>query len=208
MAKASKTVLKYDPRTYELDALKSGSLSLDEMQKEYARLRNIANARLNRFDSPRNAKLKQTQQYKQNVGRYRIPATQLTERQLAKKLTDVADFLQKKGSSVSGARSIITKEIDALHLQGYDFINKSNYWEFVDFMDEIQTRYRNKKIPDSDRIVELWGNAQKLKVSNKQLLKDIDKWKKHRNQIEKLVSDVEDGKYSTRKVKEMIKQFK
>lgn len=188
-----KAILKYDPKSYELAALKSGSLTYDEQLKEYARLRNIANKRLEAFERNKEPHIRRAQAYKDNVGRYRLSASQLTERELRYKLNEVSKFVRAKSSSVTGQRRIMEQEIKGLQLRGYDFINKQNYWDFVDFMDDLKEELHTKKIPDSARIANLFGIAEKLNVKPKDLKRDLNKYLKNYDKLEELAdSDLED----------------
>lgn len=199
-----RAILKYDPKSYELAALKSGSLTYDEQLKEYARLRNIANKRLEAFERNKEPHIRRAQAYKDNVGRYRLPASQLTERELRYKLNEVSKFVRAKASSVTGQRRIMEQEIEGLHVNGYNFINIHNYWDFVDFMDKLKEELHVKKIPDSSRVANLFGIAEKLDVKPKDLKKDLNRYLKYYDDIEDFAKDENLENMTSKQIKERI----
>lgn len=202
-----KAILKYDPKSYELAALKSGSLTYDEQLKEYARLRIIANRRLQAFERSQEPHIRKAEAYKQNVGRYTLPATQLTERQLRYKLNEISKFVSAKASSVSGQKRIMKQQIEGLKLRGYTFINKDNYWSFVDFMSDIKEELHTKKIPDSSRIANLFGIAEKLKVKPKDLKRDLEKFKKHYDALEELSENPKLKDMGSKQLKDVVNKI-
>lgn len=201
------TILTYDPKTYELEALKAGSLTYKQQLKEYARLRNIANRRLEAFERNPEPHIRKSEAYKQNVGRYTLPATQLTQRQLRGALADISKFVSSKSGSVTGQRRLMNQKIEALHRSGYDFVNKQNYWEFVDFMEQAQSAYAGMNIPDSDTVIDLFDivkNKAKIKVSPKKLGRDVRKFVKNAKKIRDIGSKIDEGSLSSEQAKALI----
>lgn len=122
----------------------------EQARREYARLRKIANRRLEALSRnyPESAAAREF--------RGGFPAAKgETDRRIYQRLYDVARYMNRKLSTVTGEREYRKKMIASLHEIGYTFINKSNFDQFTQFMDEVKT-HRNYRSYDSERIVELF----------------------------------------------------
>lgn len=162
-----KSPLKYERDNYNPAYLRN-NLSIKEIKAEYSRLRGIANKRLKSI-ARYNA---ESEIYKRYKDRF-IKMSDLDERQLTYKLTEVADFLSKRLSSVREIKRFENETINALHEDGYTFINKSNIHAFFRFMDATRTAARNSRY-DSDRVVELFEKSERLGVDPNILSQDFE----------------------------------
>lgn len=148
-----KAKLKYDFDLYTPRALMESGIPVKELEREYMRLRAIANKRLQRFEQ--NGTYVWTQAYKSNVGRYKEPVTQLKGQQLYYKLSGLARFIHAEAGSVSGQKRIEKKTIETLRQNSYTFVNKKNFKYFVRYME----KYKSSKllqIYDSDEVVNMF----------------------------------------------------
>lgn len=163
--------LTYNEDLYTPYALRSGALSPEQQRQEYARLRRIANKRLKSFE--KNKKYLKSEAYLQNVNQYLQPATALTERELAYKLTAVAKFVKAKGGSVSGQTRIRKKAIETLNAHGVDFVTTKNFDDFVAYM-EAYRENRETLAYDSDEVVQMFYKDLKAgKAEVKKTLKNF-----------------------------------
>lgn len=171
----------YPDEYYYPEALKSGVLTVEEMRKEYSRLRKLANQRLAALGR---SEFSEHQSYLRNVGRF-VPLAQITsERELVYKLYELKKFTSAKSGSVSGLRSIRKQTIETFHDRGWTFINNSNIKEFGDFMEECRLRgYR--QLYGSERCGELFRAAKGKGVTPAELFDDFAFWMKNREELAK-----------------------
>lgn len=151
-----------------------------EARAEYARLRKIANRRLERLGASEFANSRTYQNW--SSGFEALPPD-APERDVRKALYDVGRFVNLKASSVSGARAAREKFVEKMQSLGYDFINKSNAAEFGEFMREVKTHetYRGY---DSDRVAKLFNSLKEKRISTEDAAKYYEYWMRHRNQLD------------------------
>lgn len=179
----AKNPLKYQPHEYSTyNLLHSGKLSQKEMEREYNRLRQLANSRLERLGK---SEFKGVEAYTRNIGHYTKPASQYSKEQLARKLFEVSKFIGAESSSIRGQQRIRKKTIEKLHAAGYDFINKDNLKAFGDFMEDMRSRSGGHLV-DSDRVAEVFGVARELGVDSKSLERDFDFWLANKDKLENM----------------------
>lgn len=162
----SKSPLKYERDNYNPAYLRN-KLSIKEIRAEYSRLRGIANKRLKAIGryNP------ESQIYKRYADKF-VKLSSLNERQIPYKLTELADFLSSRLSSVTAIKRYENETIKSLHEDGYTFINKSNLHDFLKFMDDTRTAARNSRY-DSDRVVALFEMSERLGVNPDILKQDF-----------------------------------
>lgn len=120
---------KYDPAipaTYEGQTDK-------QMAREYKRLRETANKRLNRLEA---AGFTQEQIYQLNRGRFPAWTKIETKQEKAAYLRDLQMFIASSKSTITGVKKAVQETITNLRGAGYNFITDyKSLREFVDFMD-------------------------------------------------------------------------
>lgn len=165
----------YDP--YVLKAVKP--LTLEEMRHEYARLRKIA---LKRLSALERSEFKDTQTYLRNVGKYDKPASQLKEKELIYKLSDVARMITAETGSVRGLQRQRKKAIAKFHEKGLTFVNIHNFKEFSDFM----TEYHHKSLDemyDSERVADIFEAFEEKGIDPAKTFKDFKFWYDNRQRL-------------------------
>ena len=177
---AKTDILKYDYDYYNIEALKSGTLTMKEMRAEYSRLRKIANARLEALGK---SKFSGTQAYLLNAGKYVTLDKIESERDLMYKLHDLARFVTAKSGSVTGQYEIRRNALESLRERGLTFVNEKNFELFGQFMEEARLR-GYAKIYGSERISELFGVASKKGINPEELFNDFAYWMKNRQNLE------------------------
>ena len=143
-----------------------------QMISEYSRLRSIARKRLERFEG---TEWVDTQQYRANAGRYKPVKEIKNKTELVALLSDVSRFVTARTGSVSGLQSQRRQSIQSLHEHGYTFVNRKNFKQFADFMEDWRTWDRNH-LYDSARVAELYHEAKKKQISPDQLKRDFEFW--------------------------------
>lgn len=162
--------LRYDEDVYTPIGAKS--LTSAELRKEYSRLRSIARKRLQRFEG---TEWTDSQVYLYNKDRYKPLSQVRNDTEVRHLLSDVARFITANRGSVSGLNRARARTIETLQDRGYDFINKSNFKEFTDFM-EYARMYNINRLYDSEQIVELFEDALSRRESREELQQSFRKW--------------------------------
>ena len=143
-----------------------------QMISEYSRLRSIARKRLERFEG---TEWVDTQQYRANAGRYKPVKEIKNKTELVALLSDVSRFVTARTGSVSGLQVQRRQSIQSLHEHGYTFVNRKNFKQFADFMEDWRTWDRNR-LYDSARVAELYHEAKKKQIPPDQLKRDFEFW--------------------------------
>lgn len=184
---------------YHYEAFKYGNISRAELTKEYSRLRQTANKRLQRMQG---TKYEQTQTYLRNAGKYKTlaqiekearqhtknmgaeAAQKYVDRIVALKLADLYKFLTAKTGSIRGMQRVENEIIETLHERGITFVNKSNIQRFGEYMEYLRVLHQNQSF-DSERAQELFGIASKKGIDPMQIAEDYNYWKAHQEELEK-----------------------
>lgn len=175
----AKNPLKYERDNYNPSYLRN-NLTIKEIRAEYSRLRGIANKRLKSIGryNP------ESQIYKRYADKF-VKLSTLNDRQIPYKLTELADFLSSRLSSVTAIKRYENETIKSLHEDGYTFINKSNLHDFLKFMDDTRTAARNSRY-DSDRVVALFEMSERLGVNPEILKQDFTYYMENLDELERI----------------------
>lgn len=150
-----------------------------EARAEYARLRREANRRL---DLMRASEFKNFKAIRNRPENYEALPKNASETQVRAALFDVARYISLKTSSIRGARRTVQKTLETLQEHGYDFINKNNILDFMEFMAEVKKHKAAKGLPSGDK-VEMWKTAYEKRIDTLTLAKDFDFWLEHRHDL-------------------------
>lgn len=119
-------------------------MPIEDVKKEYSRLRSIANKRLQRF---KGTEWESTKVYQINADKYKPIAEYKTEAQLRHAHLALVKFVQSERGSVSGLQRSRNKSIKTLRQSGYTFVNKSNYNSVMEFMADLRSVYKAHQVP-------------------------------------------------------------
>lgn len=149
-----------------------------ELRKEYSRLRSIIRKRLERMGA---SDFKRTEFYKSKSGYY-VPLKQIKDkRSLVRLLHDLSVDIRSRRSQTSKMEKQRDSFLDTMHEKGYTFLNKSNYFDFIDFMSAAE-REGLKLLYDSERIVEFFEDVKEQKqIPEAQLRSKFEEWYKQQH---------------------------
>lgn len=176
------------PEAYYPEALRSGTLTPEEMRSHYSYLRKIANKRLQRFVG---SEFEDAQSYIKNVGKF-VPLSDINnERELMFKLYEVNKFVRARSSSVTGLRQIRNETIETFHDRGFTWVNKNNIKQFGDYLEYMRAKYGAKQF-DSERAAELFGMIQKGNVglNVEDVQNDFKFWAQHADELSQMPKNV------------------
>ena len=143
-----------------------------EMRKEYSRLRKVANRRLKTLSNSEIGMRSNTWKFYMNE----FPSARgKGKAEIAHRLSSAYYFLSLKSSSVTGLREMRNDFIESMHDQGYTWINKENYFDFIDFMETVKSYY-DVVTYDSDRAVDVFDVMTEAGFSTDDLKNDFDWW--------------------------------
>ena len=177
----------YKKSLYTKQAIKdSGILSTEQLESEYSRLARLRNARITRLEKKfpnmdieyeRAPKLSSLVDEEGN----------LKMTQFSSALSETYKFLNKKTTTVTGFRRQVERSIKSFNkMFDSDIINEENIQDLYDFLEDYRNKYNVQKIPDSDRLLDTYAEAVRLNIDPQSLLKDIDYWKSHYNEMKNL----------------------
>lgn len=129
------------------------------LKKEYSRLREIANRRLNRLQA---SEYKETDIAKEYAGGFAILAE---VEDLPRELTKLARFVASERTSVTGLKRIDRQTVETLQEHGYDFVNTKNVRQFGAFMEEMRQAGLSK-LYSSEFIATWWSERDASKRDN------------------------------------------
>ena len=185
---------------YHYEAFKNGNVSRVELRKEYSRLRQVANSRLDRMVG---TKYEKSQTYKRNAGKYTTldeieaealaharnikpeAAQKYVDLHVAKKLAEMYKFLTAKSSSIRGMQAIENRMIETFREKGLTFINKSNIQQFGEYMDYLRSIHKGR-VFDSERAADVFGTAVRKGINPEEIAEDFEYWKEHETQLSAL----------------------
>lgn len=151
-------------------------LTNKQIRHEYSKLRATANKRLLRLQAAGLG----------SRGDFRYPKVKdLTSGELAAELANVSRFLRDPRTTVSGEKKYVSEEITQLHEKGYDWINRSNFYEFIDFMEEMRGEMGGRYF-DSGDAADVFNEGQRLNIPSNVLKKNFDYFAQNLSAVEKV----------------------
>ena len=161
----ARAVLSKPREAYTVSSIEmAGSFTYAEARKEYTRLRNIANKRLNRLLE---AGYGDSDIYRANVGKYPSYKEFSTPRELYNALSSLSWFITAQQSTVSGQRDIETKIRDTL-ASNYGTPQDMDLKKFGNFMEFMRAKYQGKEY-DSERSAKIYRESLKKGITLDQL---------------------------------------
>lgn len=156
-----------------------------EARRIYAELRKTANKRMKRL-------------HEQGFGNYNLANVYFPQtRDLFDKasveyaILDVSSYLRDPRTTLKQLRKIEEKTAEALKESGYS-IPKEKLGDFGNYMDAMRDRYKNRLLPPSDLIAQVWEQAERKGMSGKTLMRNFNKWLDDRDKLEKTLSVLEE----------------
>lgn len=119
------------------------------LRREYTRLRDIAQKRLARMGG---TMFSRSETYQQNVGQFEKTRDIKTASQLRQNLTQLARFVMAESSTIQGQKSLMQRGISKWREKGYQWVNESNWFDFVDFLEYVKSN--EEKVYDLDKAME------------------------------------------------------
>ena len=144
------------------------------------------------------------------------PASRYSKQELAMKLSELENVLSANTSTLTGLREQRASVIDTLKDRGYENINKSNFSDYVKFMESTRSlalsilryRYTSAGVPtgeDRNTRLELFNAAQAKGITTNSLIKDFRFYVEHLDEIKALPDRPKGRKLGIKSIKKMLK---
>lgn len=183
-------------KTYRPNEAKN--LSERELRSEYARLRRLANRRLNNLE-------------KRNLGTWGAnrfgSARGMSAEYVEAALLEVSRFLRDPRHTVRGEQQHIDSVIDTFRERGIDFIDRSNFYQFTDFMNGLREQY-SEKLFDSSDALEVFGNMQRLGLDPEEVKNHFDYYAQNADKLSRLRVPKTDRGKSYQEIRRKIRRLK
>ena len=157
MAKSKYGALKM-PREFYDTSLSAKMFTEKEARAEYSRLARLANARIATMQRRGYGNAAVLKDYPATFA----PAGGANEKQIRKRLQEVAHFMSLKTTSYTGARAARKKTVETLRANGYDFITMDNVEAFGRFMGAANDHYGNRHAYDSEQIADIFDYLDEI----------------------------------------------
>lgn len=174
-----------------------GQMTNKQIRQEYSKLRSVANKRLGRLQAAGLG----------DRGNYRFPVIKGRDNaQIAADLADVSRFLRDPRTTVTGERQFVKQEIKMLHDRGYDFVDRTNFYDFIKFMEEKREEVGNKLF-DSGDAADVFNEGQRLNIPADVLRKNFDFFADNLSAMEKTKPIKTEKKITFSAIKRKMKRF-
>ena len=176
----------YKPEQLEYQALQEGSLTYSQKRAVYNRLRDIGQKRIKRLAR----EFSQSETYKQHKDGIRKLRDIKTESQLNQELAKLNKLIQSPYSTITGQKEIRQKNLETLEEHGYTLkgkpvVTKENYDRFTDFMEAYRATVESRTY-GSETPVDLFNEAERLKIKPKTLIDNISFWADHLEDLQNM----------------------
>lgn len=158
------------------------NMSKREARAEYARLRKIANRRLEAL-MRHYPKSEVAKRYRKGFAP--LSRTARSSR-IYKQLYEVARYLNTASGSVSGQRTARKKQLETLREHGYTFVNKKNLDEFNEFWRTVRAHAGTSVDGQSETVAELFAKAKKAKLDPQTVAKAFEKYMSEDSPLDKV----------------------
>ena len=180
-----KAELKYSFRQYTVYANRIGAgIPEKEIKKEYTRLRDILNKRIQRINKSDFAGQGISGQFPQGLPKL----AEIAPEDLPYLLQQAATALNSRSGSLKGLQMRQSETVQSLRERGYTNIDESNIRQFARFMEESRDRGL-EKIYGSDAIAEMYDSLVAIGVSPESVMTDFKWWLDNIDKAKKSVSE-------------------
>lgn len=164
--------LKYPFAKYTVYANRIGAgIPQNEIKKEYTRLRDILNKRIQRINKSDFAGQGIAGKFPQGLPKL----AEIAPEDLPYLLQQAATALNSRGGSLKGLQMRQSETIKSLRERGYTNISDSNIRAFANFMEEARDRGL-EKVYGSDTIATMYDSVVALDISPEAIMQDFAWW--------------------------------
>ena len=171
--------LKYPFAQYTVYANRIGAgIPQNEIKKEYTRLRDILNKRIQRINKSDFAGQGIAGRFPQGLPKL----AEIAPEDLPYLLQQAATALNSRGGSLKGLQMRQSEMVKSLRERGYTNINNSNIEDFARFMEESRDRGL-EMVYGSDNVASLYDATVAVGLDPEDIMDDFDWWTTHQDEV-------------------------
>lgn len=171
--------LKYSFRQYTVYANRIGAgIPQNEIKKEYTRLRDILNKRIQRINKSDFAGQGIAGQFPQGLPKL----ADIAPEDLPYLLQQAATALNSRSGSLKGLQLRQSETVKSLRERGYTNIDESNIQQFARFMEESRDRGL-EMVYGSDNVASLYDATVAVGLEPEDIMDDFDWWLTHQDEV-------------------------
>ena len=193
----------------------SRNYDISQLRAEYSRMRDNLRRNVGRIEKSGEFPTVQVLKEYSNFG----PAGKYDQLQLAMKLSELESVLSANTSTLTGLKEQRKEVISTLQDRGFTNINKSNFTDYIKFMDSTRVlalsimrysynRYGQAVGADRNKRLELFNLGQAKRITTNSLIKDFRFYMSHLDEIEKLPDRKKGRKLGIKAIKNRLKQMR
>lgn len=146
-----------------------------ELKYQLSRALKSARSRMNKLKSAKLSRSEFYQEHKNDFKESILDDIGFNRLNISKKLSKVNRFLNSKSSTPEG---LLKAEEDFINVMneryGDEFLNKKNVRAFQRFMKDFKAMYGEQSQIDSDKVVDAFKEAERLKINKKDMLENLE----------------------------------
>lgn len=174
-----KAELRYSFRQYTVYANRIGAgIPQNEIKKEYTRLRDILNKRIQRINKSDFAGQGIAGQFPQGLPKL----AEIRPEDLPYLLQQAATAINSSAGSLKGLRHRRSETIKSLQERGYTNIDETNISSFAEFMEEARERGL-EMVYGSDNVASLYDATVAVGLEPEDIMDDFDWWLTHQDEV-------------------------
>lgn len=171
--------LKYSFRQYTVYANRIGAgIPQNEIKKEYTRLRDILNKRIQRINKSDFAGQGISGQFPQGLPKL----AEIAPEDLPYLLQQAATAINSRSGSLKGLQIRQSEMVKSLRERGYTNITDSNIRAFANFMEESRDRGL-EMVYGSDNVASLYDATVAVGLEPEDIMDDFDWWLTHQDEV-------------------------
>jgi len=147
------------------------------VREAYAGLRSVANKRIGRMNAQGLGPSKGIQTFEKTRG--------MNEAEVRTALADVSRWLREPTHTVRGYKRRRSDLLDKYHEMGLNYINESNFEDFIKYMNELLEEY-GAKVFDSGDAADVYNNAQRIGVPTETVKKNFIYFAEHLEEMDRM----------------------
>ena len=156
-------------------------MAAPEIRAAYSKLRHIAYERVKRMEKYGYQNRKLYKKAQEEL--YGLPTMGgLSDADVAQLLLDTSAWLRNPLTKISVQQKKDRQIIQHLREKGYKFINKSNVYDFLEFLNDMGEAYAEKNY-DYEKIVDVYNQAARLQIPETRLRDEFETFMANRSKL-------------------------
>ena len=162
-----------------------------QLKKQLSKALDMARSRMAKLKSAKLSKSEFYQEHKNDFKKDVLENVGFNRLNISKELSKVNRFLNAKSNTPQGLRKAEKQFIEVMNERyGEDLLNKNNVRDFQRYMKQFKEMYGEQSQIDSDKVVDSFKEAERLKINKKDMLMNLELFIENEEDISNM--DLED----------------